>query len=134
MHRRGAHDKQFNQWTLAQPERGTLSHAIVMKFQGNGVPEMIAMNVTQNSGGRYDFINTGNSLPEKMKALATQMADDYKQASVKVSGRVRDRFEGMETSRGDRRPRRRAAADFAGAPALIPNSEFLILNSYFCFS
>ncbi|MBZ5559293.1 MAG: VWA domain-containing protein [Acidobacteriia bacterium] len=79
----GAHEKAFNQWTLAQAGRSIVSHAIVMKFKGSGVPEMVAMNVTQNSGGRYDFINTGNSLPEKMKTLAAQLGDDYKQASVK---------------------------------------------------
>jgi hypothetical protein len=80
----GAHEKQFNQWSLAMAGRGIIAHAIVLKFKGNGgLPEMVAMNVTENSGGHYDFINTGNSLPDKMKALASLMADDYKQASMK---------------------------------------------------
>jgi hypothetical protein len=80
----GAHEKQFNQWSLAMAGRSIVAHAIVLKFRGNGgLPEMVAMNVTENSGGHYDFINTGNSLPEKMKTIASQMADDYKQASVK---------------------------------------------------
>jgi hypothetical protein len=80
----GAHEKQFNQWSLAMGDRGIVAHAIVLKFKGNGgLPEMVAMNVTENSGGHYDFINTGNSLPDKMKALATRLTDDYTQASVK---------------------------------------------------
>jgi hypothetical protein len=80
----GAHEKQFNQWSLAMAGRGIVAHAIVLKFKGNGgLPEMVAMNVTENSGGRYDYINTGNSLPEKMKTLAAQLADDFKQASVR---------------------------------------------------
>lgn len=49
----GAHERQFNQWTLAMGDRGIVAHAIVLKFKGNGgLPEMVAMNVTENSGGR----------------------------------------------------------------------------------
>jgi hypothetical protein len=88
----GAHEKEFNQWVQGLPVRGASVHAFVLKLKPGGpaqgagspgLPEIIAMNLTQNTGGRYDVSNTSNSLPEKLKALAGQMAADAKQLSTK---------------------------------------------------
>ena len=73
----GAHEKQFNDWVALLPSRGVIADAVSIKFRGGGTPEMIAQHVTQATGGHYDYINTSNSLPEKMKAIAQQLATDY---------------------------------------------------------
>ena len=41
------------------------------------------MTLTQTTGGRYDFMNTTNALPEKMKMLGLQPAADQNQMSTK---------------------------------------------------
>ena len=42
------------------------------------MPEVVANNLTRNTGGRYDAMNTTNALPDKMKALAEQLALDHR--------------------------------------------------------
>ena len=79
----GAHEKEFNQWVVALAQRGVSVHAFVFKTgRGSGIPEMIAQNATRNTGGRYDMMNTTTSLPEKMKALAAQLAADAQKMST----------------------------------------------------
>jgi VWA domain-containing protein len=73
-----AHEKEFNKWAVALGERGVTVHAFVLKSArtGGGMPEIIAQSLAQNTGGRYDMMNTTNALPDKMKALARQLAAD----------------------------------------------------------
>jgi hypothetical protein len=77
-----AHEKEFNAWSQGLSARGTTAHALVLKVKGSGVPEMVAMGVTRNTGGRYDMMNTSNALPDKLRALATQLGADHRQMSV----------------------------------------------------
>ena len=79
----GANERKFNDWIRALPARGIVIHAIAIKYKGGGMPELIASHVAQTAGGRYDYINTSNSLPEKLKAIGEQMAKDYQTASAK---------------------------------------------------
>ena len=75
----GAREKEFNQWNLAIGARGVTVHAFVFKTgKGGGMPEVVANNLTHNTGGRYDAMNTTNALPDKMKALAEQLALDHR--------------------------------------------------------
>jgi hypothetical protein len=39
---------------------------------------IVAENLTQNTGGRYDVMNTSTALPEKMKALGEKLALDHR--------------------------------------------------------
>ena len=86
-----ARENEFNRWLKALAERGLTIHAIVLKVAAGqtagrnttGVPEVLAMNMTQTSGGRYEFVNTANSVPEKMKALATALAGDFDAARTR---------------------------------------------------
>ena len=45
--------------------------------------EEIANSVAENTGGEYIVVNTSNSVPEKMRALATRMGDDYQIARTR---------------------------------------------------
>jgi len=47
------------------------------------MPEIIASYVTQATLGFYDAVNTSNSLPDKMKAIGTQVAREFQLASTK---------------------------------------------------
>jgi hypothetical protein len=78
-----ANEKKFNEWLQALPARGIGAHAIVIKYRGGGMPELVANHVAQTAGGHYDFMNTSNSLPEKLKAIAELMTKDFERASVK---------------------------------------------------
>jgi hypothetical protein len=78
-----AHEKEFNTWSQGLSARGASAHALVLKVKGSGVPDMVAMGLTRNTGGRYDMMNTSNALPDKLKALATQLAADHRQMATK---------------------------------------------------
>ena len=79
----GAHEKEFSNWSMGLATRGVSAHALVLKIgkKGSAIPEIFAENVTQNTGGRYDVINTTTSIPEKLKTLATQLGADQRRMS-----------------------------------------------------
>ena len=81
----GANEKKFNNWLRALPSRGVSAHAISLKYKGGGMPEIIASHVAETVGGRYDFMNTSNALPEKLKGIADQMARDFERAQTKYA-------------------------------------------------
>lgn len=75
----GAREKEFMKWAVALGPRGVTAHAFVLKTpKGSGMPEIVAENLAQNTGGRYDVMNTTTALPEKMKALGEQLALDHR--------------------------------------------------------
>ena len=79
----GAREKEFQKWSPMLGPRGVTVHAFVFKTpKGSGMPEVVAENLTHNTGGRYDVMNTTNALPEKMKALGEQLALDHRNMSM----------------------------------------------------
>jgi hypothetical protein len=79
----GSREKEFMKWTPMLGPRGITVHAFVMKTpKSSGMPEIVAENLTQNSGGRYDVMNTTTALPEKMKALGEKLALDHRNMSM----------------------------------------------------
>jgi VWFA-related protein len=79
----GAREKEFNTWNLAIGARGVTVHALVLKNnKGGGMPDVVAANLTRNTGGRYDVMNTTNALPDKMKTLAEQLALDHRKMTA----------------------------------------------------
>ena len=75
----GSREKEFMKWSPLLGPRGITVHAFVMKTpKGSGMPEIVAENLTQNSGGRYDVMNTTTALAEKMKALGEKLALDHR--------------------------------------------------------
>jgi len=76
----GANEKRFNDWLAVLPSRGISVHAISIKYRGGGMPEIVAQHVALTAGGLYDYINTSNSLPEKMAAIAQRIAADAERA------------------------------------------------------
>jgi hypothetical protein len=79
----GAREKEFLKWTPMLSARGITVHAFVMKTpKSSGMPEIVAENLTQNTGGRYDVMNTTTALPEKMKMLGEKLALDHRNMSM----------------------------------------------------
>lgn len=76
-----ANETKFNKWLNDLPVRGISAHAFALKYRGGGVPDLVAAHVVQTAGGRYDFMNTANGLPEKLKVLGGQLANDAKEMS-----------------------------------------------------
>jgi Mg-chelatase subunit ChlD len=75
----GAREKEFLKWAPALGARGISAHAFLFKVaKVGGLTDVITENITQNTGGRYDVMNTTTALPEKMKALGEQLALDHR--------------------------------------------------------
>src|SRR5262249_14579272 len=79
----GAHEVAFNKWLDSIVPRGVTAHALIIKTRGNGLTEIIANSIAENSGGEYLVVNTPNSVPEKMRALAVKMGNDYQVARTR---------------------------------------------------
>jgi Mg-chelatase subunit ChlD len=74
----GAREKEFMKWSVALGGRGVTAHAFVFKTpKGSQMPDIVAENLTQNTGGRYEVMNTTTGLPDKMKALGEKLALDH---------------------------------------------------------
>jgi hypothetical protein len=79
----GAREKEFLKWSPMLGPRGFTVHAFVMKTpKGSGMPDIVVENLTKNTGGRYDVMNTTTALPEKMKVLGEQLALDHRNMSM----------------------------------------------------
>jgi von Willebrand factor type A domain len=74
-----ANETKFNKWLNEIPARGISAHAFALKYRGGGVPDLVAQHVVQTAGGRFDYMNTANALPDKLKALGEQVANDAKE-------------------------------------------------------
>lgn len=79
----GSREKEFMKWTPMLGPRGITVHAFVLKTpKGSGMPDVVVENLTHNTGGRYDVMNTTTALPDKMKALGEQLALDHRNMSA----------------------------------------------------
>jgi hypothetical protein len=76
-----ANETLFNKWLTELPARGIAAHGFALKYRGGGFPDLVAQHVVQTAGGRFDFMNTANGLPDKLKTLGEQVANDAKEMS-----------------------------------------------------
>jgi hypothetical protein len=74
-------EDEFERYLKELQTSGVVAHAIVVSTRGNGVPTIVAMNVTQVTGGSYEAIAAPTALPDKMKALGERLASQFKQAA-----------------------------------------------------
>jgi len=81
-------ENEFKKWALALGTRGVSAHALVLKTpkgrdlpEASGVAEIVAENMTQNTGGDYDVMNTTAVLADKMKGLAQTLARSHRNMS-----------------------------------------------------
>lgn len=65
---------------LAQ-SAGVVGHAIVVALRGNGMPTVVAMDLTEATGGSYQVIAAATALPDRLKALGQRLASAHQQAA-----------------------------------------------------
>jgi hypothetical protein len=73
-------EDQFNGFLRDAQIAGVVIHGIVVSTRGNGVPMIITMNAAQVTDGHYEAIAAASALPDKMKALAEQLAQEFQKA------------------------------------------------------
>jgi hypothetical protein len=59
--------------------RGGSAHGVILVGPQVGLVTDIVLNLVDNVGGTKASINTDSSLPERMKGIATRLADDHQQ-------------------------------------------------------
>ena len=84
----GAREGELTKWTLVLGPRGVTAHALVLKTikgrglpEAVGIPEIVAENIAQNSGGEYEVMNTTTGLLDRMKALGETLARAHRNMS-----------------------------------------------------
>jgi hypothetical protein len=59
-------------------QRGGIADAVLVKGRETGMVTDIAINLTSNTGGKYDALATPNGVPDKLKAAGQRIAAEYK--------------------------------------------------------
>jgi hypothetical protein len=75
-------DDEFERFLNEIAPGGTVAHAIVVALRGNGVPAVVAMNLTHATGGSYQAIAAATALPDRMKALGERLSSNHAQAAT----------------------------------------------------
>lgn len=60
---------------------GVVAHAIVISLRGTGMPTVVAMDLTEATGGSYQVIAAATALPDRLKALGERLAAAHRQAA-----------------------------------------------------
>ncbi len=74
-------EDRFLEWITEVRQAGVIIHAIQVSTGGRGPMTGLAMNLTENTGGRYVSISSATALEVAMTQLATDMATLYDEAS-----------------------------------------------------
>lgn len=68
----------YNKFMQSFLQRGGLAEAVVVKGRETGVVTDIAINLTSNSGGRYEALATPTGVPMRLKASAERITSEYR--------------------------------------------------------
>ncbi len=72
----GTDEQAFNKWLTEVTKRGVSASAVVLKSSGTGLPEIVASTLVKATGGHYNVMSNGSTLPDVMKQLANELAYD----------------------------------------------------------
>ena len=95
----GVRDEVFNKFVHDYTARGGITHALIVSLAAVGAPpspaqaanrridgailsrdidaeSIIAMNITESTGGDYQLVNTVTAIPEKLKEIAAEIKSD----------------------------------------------------------
>jgi hypothetical protein len=75
-------EDEFERFLNALRPTGVVAHAIVIALRGNGMPTVVAMDLTQATGGSLQIIAAVTALPERLKALGERLASAHQQAAT----------------------------------------------------
>jgi len=68
----------YNKFMNSFLQRGGIADAVLVKGRETGMVTDIAINLTSNTGGKYDALATPNGVPDKLKAAGQRIAAEYK--------------------------------------------------------
>lgn len=74
-------EDEFERFLNVVQPAGVAAYAIVVAVRGNGMPTIVAMNLTQATGGVYQIIAAATALPERLKALGERLASAHQQSA-----------------------------------------------------
>jgi len=74
-------EDEFERFLNMLQPTGVVAHAIVVALRGNGMPTVVAMDLTQATGGTYQVIAAATALPDRLKALGQRLASAHQQAA-----------------------------------------------------
>lgn len=74
-------EDEFERFLKMLQPTGVVAHAIVIALRGNGMPTVVAMDLTQATGGSYQVIAAATALPDRLKALGERIASAHRQAA-----------------------------------------------------
>ena len=74
-------EDEFERFLNMLQPTGVVAHAIVIALRGNGMPTVVAMDLTQATGGTYQVIAAATALPDRLKALGQRLASAHQQAA-----------------------------------------------------
>jgi hypothetical protein len=66
-------DKGFNAWLTSVATRRISIDSIVLEYQANGMPDVVANATARASGGQVERTTMAGALPEKLKAIAERL-------------------------------------------------------------
>ena len=74
-------EDEFERFLNMLQPTGIVAHAIVVSLRGNGMGTVVAMDLTQATGGTYQVIAAATALPDRLKALGQRLASAHQQAA-----------------------------------------------------
>jgi von Willebrand factor type A domain len=75
-------EDEFERFLNVVQPAGVVAHAIVIALRGNGMPTVVAQDLTHATGGSYQAIAVATALPERLKALGDRLASAHQQAAI----------------------------------------------------
>lgn len=69
---------EFNKFVTDFMARGGSAHGVIVAGREIGSVTDLVLNFVENSGGIHGSINTANSLPDKLKAIAERLGFDHR--------------------------------------------------------
>ena len=69
---------EFNKFVTDFMARGGSAHGVIVAGRQVGAVTDLVLNFVENSGGIHGSINTANSLPDKLKAIAERLGFDHR--------------------------------------------------------
>lgn len=98
---------EFNKFVTDFMARGGSAHGVIVAGSQVGAVSDLVLNLVENSGGIQSSINTANSLPEKLKAIAERLGFDHQvmvdryEVDFTSDAKVQQPFVNVSLTRGE---------------------------------
>jgi hypothetical protein len=80
---RNVNPDEFNDFVVRLIARGAVIHTVLLETRGGGLQTQLSQNLTKNTGGLHQSINSPTGLEEALRKLATQMGSHFDDMSTR---------------------------------------------------